>query len=434
MLKYILKMLWHRRYRNGWLMLELVVVFILSYLVFDPVIVQLDQLHRPMGFDSKQLCCVSLRSLQPGMPGYDAAQGDSLGIVSSFMNLYQRLKSHPDVQFATPCTNYSYPNSLGSYSIAFTMPADSTSSTKPLALLQFIPHTDYFQTLGVNGIHGISARDLDEMNFLPDTYVMTASTLRYFYGTDDPDSCNVIDRSTPSVSHSRIAAAVVDVKHKSFCRLSSLAFTPVRMFDPTSISTSGNLLIRLRPGVNPEQFIYDFQPWMSQNLHAGNLYASDVKTYDQLSQAATYFLEVSVIRRNLVIAIFFLVNLCLGVVGTFWLQTRNRREEIGVQLSFGCTRRRIMRQLLGEGAVMVTIASLIGAVLYFHYALSEGLSTSDYTTSEIINVEWPDIFWLHFGIVSLCIYVLLLIVVSIGVYIPARYISRIAPTDALHEE
>ena len=45
-----------------------------------------------------------------------------------------------------------------------------------------------------------------------------------------------------------------------------------------------------------------------------------------------------------------------------------------------------------------------------------------------------DNFPLHFLAVSAFVYVLLLVVVLVGVYIPARRISRIPPTEALRDE
>ena len=37
----ILKTLWARRRRNGWLLAELILVAVLSWIIFDPVIVSL---------------------------------------------------------------------------------------------------------------------------------------------------------------------------------------------------------------------------------------------------------------------------------------------------------------------------------------------------------------------------------------------------------
>ena len=86
-----------------------------------------------------------------------------------------------------------------------------------------------------------------------------------------------------------------------------------------------------------ERFMNDFKPWMLREMRAGNLYARDLQSYDDLISEGEFSSAISLYRRNLSVAMFFLINLCLGVIGTFWLQTRTRREEIGVMLSYGAT-------------------------------------------------------------------------------------------------
>ena len=183
-----------------------------------------------------------------------------------------------------------------------------------------------------------------------------------------------------------------------------------------------------------DRFLHDFKPWMLQTLRAGNLYARDLKTYRQAIDEAEFSGSSSLYRRNLLVAVFFLINLCLGVAGTFWLQTRTRREEIGVMLSFGGTPGHIVRLLLGEGVVLTTVAVLVGCFVYLQFALSEGLSLGMNWEENLRPEYWTDFFGQHFLIVSLIVYAILLVVVSVGVYLPARHISRIQPTEALRDE
>ena len=53
---------------------------------------------------------------------------------------------------------------------------------------------------------------------------------------------------------------------------------------------------------------------------------------------------------------------------------------------------------------------------------------------EILPIYWVNRIPLHFLGVSLIVWIILLIVVSIGNYNPARSISRITPVDALRDE
>ena len=77
------------------------------------------------------------------------------------------------------------------------------------------------------------------------------------------------------------------------------------------------------------------------------------------------------LKQNKLFSMLYIVGTGLAI---FWLQTRTRREEVGVMLSFGATRSDIVRLLMGEGTVLTVVASLTGFLLYLQYALKEGLA------------------------------------------------------------
>jgi ABC-type antimicrobial peptide transport system permease subunit len=176
---------------------------------------------------------------------------------------------------------------------------------------------------------------------------------------------------------------------------------------------------------------------MVKELKAGNWFAQSVITYE--NHLANYEYTVGVtnqIRLNIAYAIFFMVNLCLGVIGTFWLQTRKRTEEAGIMRSFGATKGHIVRMLLGEGVILTIVSSLIGFFAYFQYAFSEGLYISPWSEEfmKYFQHDWIHDFGLHFTGVAGITLLILIIVVCIGIYIPARNISRVNPVDALRDE
>ena len=146
-----------------------------------------------------------------------------------------------------------------------------------------------------------------------------------------------------------------------------------------------------------------------------------------------------VLLRCLLTSLFFLFFLFMGVTGTFWMQTRSRREEIGIMKSFGATRNTVMRIFLIEGFVLTTLAVAVACFLYLQYALKEGLYNPLPNSGNNLNILGGARFWFehfqqHFTVISLLTWVLLLVVVCIGIYLPARGICRIPPTDALREE
>jgi ABC-type antimicrobial peptide transport system permease subunit len=142
----------------------------------------------------------------------------------------------------------------------------------------------------------------------------------------------------------------------------------------------------------------------------------------------------------LILTVFFLINLCLGVVGTFWLQTRSRVEEMGVLRTFGATKWNIRAMLLGEGFVLSTLAVFVGCMLYLQIALRTefvgtklAMSLAYHNETNLMD-SWILYFGEHFMVVSLLCYAVITITVLVGIYIPAHSISNVNPIDALRDE
>lgn len=54
-------------------------------------------------------------------------------------------------------------------------------------------------------------------------------------------------------------------------------------------------------------------------------------------------------------AIFLMINIFLGVIGTFWFRTQQRRSEIGLRQALGASRRSIFTQLITEGIILLAV-------------------------------------------------------------------------------
>ena len=212
-----------------------------------------------------------------------------------------------------------------------------------------------------------------------------------------------------------------------------MVFEPIHTINTADIPEYAQVLVRLEEGVSMKRFLHDFRSWMVKELRFGNLFARSVQSYEEAIADMEYSDAAAIYRRNLAMAAFFLINLCLGVIGTFWLQTRTRREEVGVILSFGGTPGYIVRMLMGEGTLLTFVAVFIGCLIYLQYAIKDGLILGN-TWIDSTETYWVTNFPQHFLIVSFIVFLIMLAVVLIGIYIPARKISRIPPTEALRDE
>ena len=80
------------------------------------------------------------------------------------------------------------------------------------------------------------------------------------------------------------------------------------------------------------------------------------------------------------------------------------------------------------------MAVLAGSLIYMQYALHEGLFIPERFNQGDLVYYWYESFKAHFAVIMAIVWLLTAFVVSIGISIPAWGISRMAPTEALHEE
>jgi hypothetical protein len=431
MWKLILKNLWSRRRRNGWLLAELILVAILSWYIFDPVMVVTYERHLPLGYDADRLCMVSVGMLPQEAPGYEPQAADSASLMQTYLNLVDRARQHPDVEQATPVLSFVYPGAMGNGTSSFIAEGDSVAHTA--LFIEFLPHTHFFETYGFqSGKGSMSAAQLSDLDN-GDYYIMTEDLLEGMFRTHIYRNQRCWKVNGTDTCYTAVKGTVKSCKYLSDKRPVPIVFMPLQNPDIRSSLDNMRIVVRLKEGVRMERFLHDFRSWMLRQLRIGNLYARELQSYDEINAAREFSDSTVLYRRSLSIALFFLVNLCLGVIGTFWMQTRTRREEVGVMLSYGATPHRIRLLLLGEGTALTTLATFIGCFIYLQYAFSEGLNTGS-SLMEAVTPSWVDNFGLHFFFVSLMVYVILLLVVWIGIYIPARRISSISPTEALRDE
>ncbi len=425
MFKLILKNLWSNRRRNGWLLAELILVTVVSWVIFDPIVVITSDFSDPIGYEPDRLCLVEVASLAPSSARYDASRDDSASIAEDMIRIVERINHRQDVECAAPLTS-TYMNSSSSINTGIRL--DSVNFI-PVSQLQFFAGYNYFTAYGIETAEGSpSAETLSNMSYGADDIIVTQSLAGLIYPEENPIGKTIKDYAGTDY---RIVGVVKDVRRYSNLRNAMVAFKAASGME---IDKRGSkVLVRVKPGVDTEAFAEEFKGWMVGELNAGNLFARKVESYTAFNDNYEFFNGGDVRRLNILLAIFFLVNLCLGVIGTFWLQTRSRSEDAGVMRSFGATPAWIMWMLIGEGVLLTTVAWLIGSIGYLQWALSEGLSIGSNWNAEMCIGGWLSDFWQHFIGVSLIVYIVIVAVVVLGVYLPARRISRVNPVDALHE-
>ena len=125
-----------------------------------------------------------------------------------------------------------------------------------------------------------------------------------------------------------------------------------------------------------------------------------------------------------------LVNVFLGLIGTFWFRTRRRRGEIALRLAMGSTKSQVFRLLTGEGLLLLALVTLPAMIICYNIGVAE----FTIGRTELIST-WP-VKWtfIRFLLGSLGAWLLIALMVMVGIWFPARQAMKIQPAEALHEE
>lgn len=408
MLKLALKNILNKKGRYGWLFAELVVAAVLGFVVLDPMVVSLYDRTRPYGYVRDGHVVINIATLPEGSRAFDPARTDSEIQLTDYLLITKKLEGLRSVARSMPLP---FPILESASNTGGRMPVDTFEVFCGQAW--FYPGTGYFTEMGITPAEGYTLKELDNL---------------------PADGRCVVTRSAyemmPDTLRRKVVAGVVEnVRPRSNMRNTNLKFYPV------PLEPSSRVLVRLGDDADAKALHAELA---EADLRSGNYYITEALTYDDLTREIMSHGNTDNHRLMEVFAAFFLFNLFLGVLGTFWLMTRKRTPEMGVMRAYGSTPCQARRLLFLEGAVLTVAAWAVGTLVTYLYlrlgdvSLAEGLSTGVYNdfSSQFFRC-WVDNFGQHFAAIAGVTLAVLLAVVSVGILTPAFRLSRIRPIDAL---
>ena len=418
MIRLALKNIWARKKRSGWLLAELVAVAIILCHLMDPLIVQTYVNSLPDGYDPENLYRVAIKEYESVSIRFDKDAAEDEVREKNMWYIRDRVARYPGVESATFQVGNTTPGSL-SYSVSAVWWTDSLKVS--VFCIGFVPKSDYFTTFRYQTVVGASPQQLDRMELKGREHILTET-----YMPDGPIFGRTL-KDLLGIAEEPVIATLLPVKI-------NMNIPPQQVqFEKKNARGAQAIVFRLRDDIDPDKFLADFREWADKELQQGNYYVSRVDPYQNFVKYSTTYVEQDCLQK-MILASFFLFCIFFGVSGTFWMQTRSRCEEIGILKSFGATSGRILRLFLFEGLGLVTVAVLLGCVIYLQYALKSGLYMPQNLCCSPYVHYWFESFKEHFLIVSGVVWLLMMLIVSFGIYVPMRGVSRIAPTEALHEE
>lgn len=423
--------------RNEWrsnlfLLVELLLVFAVLWYVVDWVAVTARVYRAPMGFDTEHCYNLSFNTLTSQSALYDSqltAEDD----IDALLEIVERLRHRPGVESVTVSQNC-FPYNEGSNSIRFYV-----QDTVGVTAWQIWSDPEFYRVFRLSAVPGMET-DAGAPAYAPlvagisDRTIVVSSNVTDRYpelGLSDarPLLGLEVPLYDPNVNyHFRIAAIGQPVRSNHFTTTGQWggAYIGVTLNRDALVDELGSpryvqVSLRLHPDADhdfPEALLQD-----ADHLYrVGNVYLLDVQSFHQLRHI-NELEDVNEVRTNICILAFLLLNIFLGVIGTFWFRTQHRRREVALRMAMGSSRRAIFLRLMTEGILILTLAAVPAAVI----ALNVGIA-------ELVDVSKMAFTSGRFLIAVLITWLLMALMIIVGIWYPARKAMQLQPAEALHDE
>lgn len=191
------------------------------------------------------------------------------------------------------------------------------------------------------------------------------------------------------------------------------------------------IVFRVKPAADGPDYREKFLREIAPKLDTDNAFVADAAPYtEQQLQFEVMNGDTDKVNSQAVVVLFLLVNVFLGLIGTFWFRTRRRRSEIALRMAMGSTRGGVFRLLIGEGLLLLALVTLPAIVVCYNVGMAE-FTIGRTSLISTWPIEWSVI---RFLAGSLGAWLLIALMVVIGIWFPARQAMKIEPAEALHEE
>jgi len=397
MIRMILKYLWAQRHSNALLFAELVVVGIMLFYVTDSFVVAYRSYSIPIGFNTERSYVISMEG-KNSMPVVGRDIKDSLD---------RFLSTRPEIeQLAYTYNSQPFSGSRNACPIMVNnvetgMNIRQSDARFPL-LLGIVPITGRWFT--------------DAEMFQNKRVCVISQNLQSFLKRPHPVGTYIKIEDDFSDS-SRIIGVIADLKYGTYEDPTPTVFIPMNL---QRMSSGWRIIVKVKQGKDGAfaQTLKLLSTDISQSM---NIVVTGVNDFETMRDSVD--MEQNNMLSNLFwCALFFLINVVLGIYVVFSGRIKKRVQELGLRMAVGSSRMGIIGLVLGEATMLLLLSSIpvlvVGGNLAYFGMLSPD---SSLTVSRFVTV-------------FLLTELILLVSVLFSVLLPAVRASKVQPAEALHYE
>lgn len=421
-MKQLFKQIYNERRSNAFLWIELLLVFVVLWYIVDMVYVTLHVYYQPMGFNIENTYILRVNRLTDKSTEFNPELTIKDDIIA-LKEIADRLSHRPEVESVCISQN-SIPYNEGCSGASFRFPDNDTVWVGTMDRWATPGYYKVFRFRNMDGSgHESLVKALEKNTIIVPVDVADYYPNAPFHGKD------LLGKEVRMGDvNNRIAALTEPVRYDHF----SIAGKPYTgtyigtYLSDEQMATIENvayleLSLRVHEGTD-NRFMERLMNDADRLYQAGNVYILDISPLSKVRTASEIDNE-NELRTQFCILFFLLLNIFLGVIGTFWFRTQQRRSEVALRMAMGADRRNIFRRLIMEGISLLTMSAVPAILITFNIGYAElvDISQMPFTIS-------------RFLIATLLTYFLMVVMIFFGVLYPALQAMKVQPAEALRDE
>ena len=420
-MKSIWNQIWNQRRANAWIWVELMVVNVLLWYAIDLVYNYEGAAWQPKGYDTERVFTLKLEN----KPIDIINDKDNSNAPEDFSYLYNVIKEYPGVETVS---NYygTIPYTNEVMTDGYALHTDSSNVIR--AKVRYVL-PEYFDMFHLKPIAGEVNVEKWKSSEVPTPIAVSKELADSLCGDSWKDiigktffNPRLMRNPFPDrrISNYRVVAVLPNHKQDEYQRYEPFLYLPTP--NPYPLWWQ-HMAIRVHPdhvAGFEERFRKDMQPVLDH----GMFYMDYIQSYADMKEA--FDIEqgtVNYLNTTYAVIAFFLFNVFLSILGTFWFRTHKRRSEIALRMAMGCSRQGILKHYLTEGWLLLLVAAVPAWIVCFN------IQMGDLTVHTLMDVSGGR--FIGCFLVAVCV---LALIVALGIWFPARQAMKIEPAEALHDE
>lgn len=417
MIKQILKTIWTERKINAWIMLELILVFCILWFCADYMLYIGKKYIEPKGFDIEHTYKIGISLKAEGNKIVNTGTEEEKGqMLDNLWTIYDRIKQYPaieNVSFSLAAIPYSGSWASGGFSMDSVIVYHQRKTVSP----------GFFKVFDIKIIHGES---FSPDNIIAENPAMIGPGANDMFGPRKPENMDYLQYSEEN--NYKIIGVTNKVKKSEYENYDQIMYFPLKR-DNKNILAYREMCIRVKPDAD-KNFTEQFKKDMTRQLEVGHYFLSSVTSVEKDREL---YLNRNGFSNNFKsiysVTAFLIINIFLGIIGTFWFRIQSRKNEIGLRIALGASKKNIKQIFIIETLLLLFMASIVSAIICINLSIADILKDIGVP---IIEKEDASIFLQPINYIVTFIFLAIIAVTS--VWYPASKASKIQPAETLKAE